>query len=359
LYIYINLTEAGPVPVFTETSSSALDDLLTRVRNALIMPAHLAKQQQDLIYKDKNKRYLASESVTAIIADEEFTLSHIDRLQDVPNGYQALWEAISLMKERKDWDNLPRLLHGMNNAQVLKFNKAKYRARKSILARKLGQAGRQDVLLECIRRCAVTGMTLREPEFVAQVMFWFQMKALESDWDAEATSKALNWAELVSAMMDDTAHTGGTFEIGLKDPRTTPEVIGVLLELAAVRASKHLGGQDKDGKVADYAQRLLLCLSQSAESSAAGQTGAFRKPEDGGKSLSRWISTHAPILYGMKEAIVVLGPESAITSQLAATAAELESLIQTYGKEVAVMTQGAENVPNGVLIYEKLFPKAG
>lgn len=326
------------------------------------MPAHLTKEQRLVVYKDKKIRLLNSDAGTAYIGDEEFKLQHINRLEDVPQGYKVLREAMSLMTEKKDWDNLPRLLHGLNNAKVLKLEKKKYQARKSTIARKAGQAGRQDVLLECIRRSHVTGMTLREPEFVAQVMFWLQMKALQSDWEAEDTSKALKWTELIITMMEDPKHTGGSL-VGVEDPRTKADVIGVLLELAAVRASKHLGGEDKDGKVAKYAEMFLDSLNSPVSSSSfephvGEETGGFRKPDPHGKALSRWMSTHTPILFGMKEAIVVLGPESGLTSVLGAKADELEGLIHVYGEALARATVKSDTPPKGIELYKRLFPES-
>lgn len=338
-----------------------LSDLLSRVRNVLMIPAHLTKEQRLLVYRDKKIKLLNSNAGTAYIGDEEFKLQHINRLEDVPQGYKVLQEAMSLMSEKRDWDNLPRLLHGLNNAKVLKLDKKKYQARKSTIARKAGQAGRQDVLLECIRRSHVTGMTLREPEFVAQVMFWLQMKALESDWEVEDTSKALKWAELVMAMMEDPKHTAGSL-VGVEDPRTKADVIGVLLELAAVRASRHLGGKDKEGKVAKYAEMFLDSLnspisSSSFEPYSGEEAGGFRKPDPHGKALSRWVSTHTPILFGIKEAIVVLGSESGLTSGLQAKADELEGLIRVYGEALAKATVNSDTPPKGIQLYKRLFPE--
>jgi hypothetical protein len=152
----------------------------------------------------------------------------------------------------------------------------------------------------------------------------------------------------VVALLDNPAHTGGQLPQE-SDPRTRANVIGILLELAAVRANKHLGGQDIDGKVAQVSERLLLVL---------GQTGSIEGPEGSDEgSLNHWVSTHMAVLYGMKQALVVLDSASPTATQLKTKTTELDSLVQATRKRLAKETSGLGRPSKSTDLYKRLFPE--
>lgn len=301
-----------------------------------------------MIYSTKNKKLLASEGAKATIGEEEFTLEFIDRTRDHPSGDKVLWQAISMMKEPGDWTNLPRLLHGLNNADALKFN-TKNEWKKEKLVRKIGKAGRQDILLECIRQSTQTGLTLKDGVFIAEVLRWFQAKARDSEYEAEATSKSLKWAKLVATMMEDPSHTGLKNSTG--SAWNVSEVPGILLGLAAVRASKHLGGEDRDGDVALYAQKLVQSLSKDSELNGEQSTGWTLT--DVPEAYSKWLRMHVPILYGMKQAVTVLDSTSDLAKQLERGANDLDAIIRKYAKDTK-SREGADAV--WLRDYRELFP---
>jgi hypothetical protein len=152
----------GAVPAFTATSSPELDDLLTKLRNKVFLPVHLSQEQRNLIYRSKHARSLEAEPVIARIANDEFRLQPINRTKDIIGVQTALDKALDLMKDKKDWDNLPSLLHGIKNVgtlgkgaeNLLKENK--HRVWKKVVV-KAAQVGRLDVILECARRVSDTG----------------------------------------------------------------------------------------------------------------------------------------------------------------------------------------------------------
>jgi len=332
--------DSGPVPKFTEVSIPELNDLLTALRLRVIFPAHLAKKQRDLIFKPKYEELLATEPVTTTIGGEEFTLENIEPRKDVPSAKKTLFRAIELMKEKKDWGNLPNLLQGLRHTGF----KTQTLEVKEKVVRKARQAGRQEVILECIRRVADTGMKLKEPEFVTNVMLAMHWRALESDWHEHETAKALFWAEMVVSLMEDTKHAGSRMLDGENDPRLQPDVIGILLDLAAVRAVKHLESRDVDGKVAEYTARLL------------GTPLEFRKPAaETEYELNPWLSAHAPVLHGMYEALKVLEPSSDIALRLKVKSVELETMLSTYKELLSDRTSRKENPLIGLQIYDKLL----
>jgi len=304
------------------------------------LPAHLGKKQRDLIRKPKYKDLLATEPVTAMLFGEKFTLEHINSRKDVPSARKALFDAVKLMQEKKDWDNLPNLLQGLRHTGF----KTQSLDIKEKVVRKATQAGRQEVILECLRRVADTGMSMNEPEFAATVLLSMHRKAMDSDWHEHQTAKALSWAEMVVALMEHPQHAGNRKLDGENDPRLQPDVIGILLDLAAVRAVKHSESRDIDGKVAEYAVRLL------------GTPLEFKKPADEGDyGLNTWLSTHVPVLHGMYEALKVLDPSSDVAIRLNAKSEELDTMVSNYKERLSEIVSGKEKSFLGLLTYEKLL----
>jgi hypothetical protein len=337
------LSQLGPVPAFTETSSPELDALLSSFRTKVFLPAHLSKDQQDLISKRKYMRALTVEPVIARIGDEDFRLEHLDQLTDLPSTKKGLDEVMSLMKDKKDWNNIIPLLHGLHNAgRVLsdvKLNK---------LLRRAALAGRLDVILECARRVSDTGFTLKNPEVVAEFMWRIQDKAYLKNWDAKETKQALSWAEMVSDMLEDERHAGSKTIAGEADPRVRPEVTGIMLQLAAVRAAKHLDGKDEGGKVADYAERLLKLPVDIERIATAADEDIH--------AANHRLSILVPILHGMKVAQTVLDPASNIAEQLKEKTSKVQKLVAQ--KRQKLISKGQGKTFRGLTTYDNLLGKS-
>ena len=338
------------MPTFTETSSLELDNLLSLLRRKVMLPAHLSKTQQDLIHNPKNIRQLSAEPVTTEIAGEEFQLEHIDISKDVPPARKSLIEAINLMKEKRDWDNLPSILAGFKKAKVRLFP---YDYNK--IVRKAGLAGRCDVLLECVRRVSDTGFRLKHGEMVSELMWQIQKKAVESDWDRKQTEKSLSWAEMITVFMEDPKHSGGRVVDRKDDPRAWPGVIGIVLELAAVRAARYLDGKDEDGKVAVYAERLLG-TSLNMESLDVNMESKDPEAPPTQFALDAYLARAVPVLYGMGVAQTVLDPASKLASDLKTKSTELESIISARRLLISTdyLTKDG-NLRRGCSLYEKLL----
>jgi hypothetical protein len=278
--------------------------------------------------------------VIATIAEEDFQLQHIDKRKDLPNVRKSLYKAMSLMKDKKDWANLPNLLAGLNTSGAnMSASKVK-----SMILSKILAAGRQETLLECLRRGEVTGIQLKDPDFVTRVLLTMQMRAFRADWHEHETAKALKWAEMVVELMEDPKHAGSRFLAGENDPRLQPAVIGLLLELAAVRSVKHLESRDVDGKVAEYGARLLGTLLE------------FKTPaEETINELNSWLWTHAPVLHGIYEALKVLESSSAVAEGLQKKGEELDVMVSTYHEKLASLASKDGKQLMGLQVYEKLL----
>jgi hypothetical protein len=297
------LTYVGAVPNFKEASSPELQDLLSTMRENVFLPAHLSKPHQALVFGARHRKVLEDDPVTVEVSGENFQLKHIDRTKDQLGTVECLLKLVSLMKDKKDWDNLPIFLEGLRIAG--RKLKPQYWEK---LVRKAGQAGQQHTILECARRASRTGLVLKDLNLVREFMWWTQHKALSAGWTVQSTKKAFLMAEQIADLLEDEKHCGGTF-LAASDPRARPEVVGILLQLAAAHA-KLSTGKDEDGKVEIYSKRLLGTLARKVN---------LREGLPVGRGL--WTSNAllcyiTPIIYGIREAAEILGPASEIAKQL-------------------------------------------
>ncbi|KAH8805913.1 hypothetical protein F5884DRAFT_464775 [Xylogone sp. PMI_703] len=323
------------LPTFSPSSSPELDAILNSFRTKILLPSHLSRAHQQLISRDRNRELLKSDSVTVDIGGEEFRLEHIDVTKDVPNTRRALFSAIELMQTKSDWDNLPLILQGLNGAnRKLKPKDAAKIVRKACLA------GRHDVALECARRVGTTGFSLHDPEIVTELMWQLQKKAADANWSEKQTKQALAWAEMVADLLEDPRHAGSR-TVSETDPRILPDVIGVLLQLAAVRASRHLDGKDEDDKVAKYAERLSA-------------TDLEMLPRVSSHEANYRLAALVPLLHAMKTTLTVLPDSATSVQKLKSKIPEIERLVsELRASEKAREVKG--NKPRGLEIYDLIF----
>lgn len=296
------------------------------------------------MYKDKYKRMLTSEPVLANVNGEEFKLEHIDRTIDVPNMTSSLYKILALMQDKRDWDNLPLLLRGMTRTGIRRKAHLHY-----VIVKQAALAGRLDVALECVRMASETGFYLSDIRLVERLVLKIQANAMDSDWGSKETKKALSWVETISTLLEEEKHRSKSVSVK-EDPRMSPVVMGVLLELASIRASWHLDGKDEDGKVARYTN-ILLDLDFDA-------LKPVEKSPDNDQLLheiNRWMLSVAPILHGMEMAQKVLDPASEDAKKLKLMTAELK---HTISQERDILVAGMADKPfggTGLATFEKLL----
>lgn len=251
------------------------------------------------------------------------------------------------MEDKKDWKSLPMLLEGLKSSgrQV----KPQYLQK---LVRKAGQAGRQDIIVECARMVARTGFVLRDLNLVREIMWWLQYQPLSKDGkppNLNRTTKSLTKAEHLVFMLEEERHSGGTVR-GNSDPRVRPEIVGVLLELSTMQANL-LGRKDVDGKVEMYAKRLLGTLARDID---------FRQDIAGAEEWHRrsaLLCNITPMIYGMREAIKILEPGSEIVKRLKERLPPLSDLASSeYEHLKKEMPEGSS--PLGTWCYDRLILEA-
>ncbi|KAI9047388.1 hypothetical protein LZ554_008834 [Drepanopeziza brunnea f. sp. 'monogermtubi'] len=351
----------GAIPSFTEVSSPELQDLLTRIRERIFLPAHVNESQRKLIFSPKHAKSLEVEPAIANIAGEDFRLRHLELTRDVPSRRTAVLKALRLMKEKRDWDNLPNLLGGLKNAGCQHGPQVRL-----AVVGKAGKAGRQDTVLECLRRAEFTGLTLQHLEMPTQVLYWMAQKAVAADWDAQETKKALAWAEMVRDMMEEPKHKvmpKRDIPKYLDASKDQPEVPGILLQLAAVRATQI--GKDEGGKVERYAKELLGAPMGFQEvGKEVGKEVRKEVGKEAGKDIAQkvytfhptfWLSTHAMVLHGIKLALPLLDAESKVGAGLKAKYEELEPLVLAVRDQLVAEQETKGKPSHSVEVYEKLL----
>ncbi|ORY19181.1 hypothetical protein BCR34DRAFT_595623 [Clohesyomyces aquaticus] len=246
----------GSLPQFLEPSTPELATLLSKLNSKILLPAHLNHDQQLLVYKQENKAKLESEPINITLGEVTLPLEHIDRNRDCPSKRKTFKEVVALAETPADWENVLRMVQGFYDAglEITPDRKEK-------VIRCLGEAGMHHLILKALQRSGDTGIKIKNgDELLWMVLRQMRLKA-SAEWEKEETKKALSLVEQIMELMENKDHLGGQ-DVLPGDLRANPLVIALPLELAAVRAKKHTEGQDKDGKVAKYALRLMKALEQ-------------------------------------------------------------------------------------------------
>lgn len=327
---------SGGIPKFKPTSSPELDSIFSNFRENVFLPAHLSKQHLDLVYAQKHQDDIETTPVTVNIAGEEFSLKHIDRTKDLLSVNDSVSKMLKLMT-KSDWDNFPAFLEGMKSAG--RPVSALWQE-KSIRA--ASRIGRLDVILECVRRGADTGFKINTRSMASHILYWVQYTALADNFGQEKAKKALKMAEQIAALMEDQTHAGG--KVRANDPRASPEVTGILLELSAIN-TKNQGGMDTDGSVEKYAKKFLATIRNNDIEGILDSTNAI------GLNNGR-LAVITPILYGVKTAASILDQSSETVTQLREMEKKLEAEVTKHAE--ASRASGLTSKALGVWSYEKI-----
>lgn len=320
------------MPSFTPTTTSELTDLLSTIRSRIFLPAHLRTPQRALIFRTRHHALLRSDPVTLEIGQESVTLQPLDMTKDIPSSWRSIVRAMQLMSSREDWNNLASLLEGMKTAgrrwKPWQLEK---------VVRDAGNAGMSAVVVECVRAAGRTGLVLRDVKVVREAMWACRNRGVSSSWSRGETEKALRNAEQIAEALEGGLHWGDAHKRpeGV-DPRKEADVLGVLVELAAQRASRWQKGEDMDGKVEMYVKRLVSNLEAVGEQGAPalevrghGETkGPWAASAD--YELMRWI----PVRNGLKLAKEVLKERMPQGQLVDARLERLESVIRDASEVV-------------------------
>ncbi|OCL11748.1 hypothetical protein AOQ84DRAFT_386613 [Glonium stellatum] len=299
--------KTGGLPVFQESTSPKLSTLLETLNSNILLPRHLNADQRRLVYQKKHASRLENEPMYVQIGDVEMQLKHVDQVKDLPSRWSVLKQVVELSKDQKDWDNVVKMLEGFYLAGI------HLKPRQLVkLIRRANQANMQHIVLRALQQVKTTGLSLKNPEILEAVLIGIRNKASQSGWEPESTKKALAFTEQVMELMENPEHLGTSFAKS-GDPRASPLVIALPLELAVIRAARHLDGKDADGKVKIYAVRLMSAFKQDnfLKVSLPGLLSELKGPEEvvSGKtkvvveeyySLAEKVMKWLPVWHGLR-----------------------------------------------------------
>ncbi|KAI9885159.1 MAG: hypothetical protein M1823_003046 [Watsoniomyces obsoletus] len=293
----------GAVTTFPPTSSPELDAIIATFRTQVFLPAHLPAHHLRLLHRPKHQQQLLAEPFNVEIADETFRLSPRDPFRDPPSTTTFLQQMLGLMKQPQDWTILPTFLTELRIAKR-RLKPGQFEK----LTRKANEMGRHDIIERCIQQADRTGFILRDVRLVREVLWGAYRRAQESKWDSITTKRALQYAERIAHRLDSEDHCGEV-KIRRDDPCVQPDVIGIVMLLAAVREVKHLGGKDEEKKVAMYTERLrsrwdLASLAPLGKQESGSNNSQWRRANE---ELQRWT----PVRKAMEAAsrVSTLQPE--------------------------------------------------
>ncbi|EXJ70035.1 uncharacterized protein A1O5_07108 [Cladophialophora psammophila CBS 110553] len=235
------------------------------------MPAALENHHRDLIYKASRHPTLTNEPGVTVTMDdgEEIKLEPM-HFYDKPSVNKSILKLVRLLDGNHndtDWNNLPPFLHGLVMAKI-NLPSSFYEK----ITRKACEVGKERIILRCAEKPTETGMRLSRQGVARELMLGFHNRAVLANFQGGELEAASRRAEYVARMLEDELHGGGKLPKGEVDARKDPVVLAVLLELAAAKAIHAHGGQDYEGKVANYATKLLHLDSKELRSQLEQQT---------------------------------------------------------------------------------------
>jgi len=254
---------SGALPNFLPPSSPELSKLLSTFNSQILLPEHLTKEQQKLVYSQESRAKLEAEPIEITLGEVTLPLEHLDRNR-LPNRYKRLREICNQSETKEDWENVVRCLEGFQEAGI----KVHWQWQELVI-RKLNLAGMQHLVLKALQRAKETGVKLSNYGVLRAVLRTVHDKAALADWAQDDTIKAHKLAKQVVELMEDEEHYVGKRPVKPRgkpdkfaegDYRGRPSVVALPTEMAAVLADRY--GGDKE-EVKKLSSRLVHALQQS------------------------------------------------------------------------------------------------
>ncbi|KAI9654758.1 MAG: hypothetical protein M1821_005752 [Bathelium mastoideum] len=251
----------GGFPTFGQTSSPELDSVLSSLRYKVFLPhGYLNKDQHKLVFREEFRSQLENQPVKISIGDEDVELEHFNQ-HNLPKTWgltKKVFELLGQSWQAKDWYTVvPTLLRGFQDVGF-GMNPAKMEK----LVRVANNAGRQDVVIRSIQQVKSTNLSLQYPGVRYEVLWGIHANAQDrgpENWSEKTTRQSINWMKQLAILLEDEIHGGGHLS-RMHDPRISPAVLGLLLELNAISVYRHAEGTDAESNVKTYATRLMDVL---------------------------------------------------------------------------------------------------
>ena len=238
--------------------------------------------------------------------------------------------------------NVIPFLEGMRDAgRAIKGNQI------SKMVRIMGEKGREGVVLEVLRRTGATGVRLGDLRIVREVMWCGIQKCITSGWEEESVREAEKFVESAWAMCSEERHVDKETKHEFGDPKTRPEIVGMVLWVRALRSILFEEGRDDDGKVRRAAEMLFAVWQKP-----------FRMAEGNWHGANMQLVMWAPVWHGMKTARKVIGENTPLGRDLGnIISLDLEPLLARSREIVSIHTTNPEK-RRGMIFYEELSKAA-
>ena len=218
----------------------------------------------------------------------------------------------------------------------------------SKLLRRASDAGQVGLVLELFRRTATTGLKLDNLETALELMLCCLRRAVKGEWTERETEKALKHAESALFIMQEPSHVDNP----AKSMAAKPQIVGVALALAAIRAVKFKNGADEDGKVNLHAKRFLEQFPRGFMDRIASKGFDRRKWWPCNDFLVTWV----PSWVGVRLALQMV-KEQEIKEQLNDVHdSQLEPLVLQAKEAVDGAPKPDEGERRGLDMYNDLAP---
>lgn len=252
---------------------------------------------------------------------------------------KELKTVISLMKTKEDWNNLLPFLAGLTQAKRL-IRPEDWQ----FIIRKAGDAGVQSILFKCAVQAHRTNFSLGFHDIARAFFYVFHQTAESAGFKGPELEWALRKLKQTAQLMNNPYHSSK--DATKPDPQQLPDIIGVVLELSAARSLYVFEGQDKEGEVRSYAQKLL----------STWELGEFDISSDWGFANTK-LQQLLPLWNGINFALKVkeVQNDQLIKNALSARQTELEKSIDSAIKLVQENTKGSPRI--GLLLAERLYHK--
>lgn len=260
-------------------------------------------------------------------------------MTDEPNTRKSIAEILGLMKEGRDWVNIIPFLEGLKQSgrKVKAWQMEK-------IVRRMGKQGRQGVVLEMLRRVEGTGVRLGELGVAREAMWGGVLKCVQSAWSEEGVRSAERFVEAVWEMLSEERHVSKEDRRRDGDPKTRPEIVGVVLWVRSLWSVLFGQGKDEEGKVRRAAEMVMAVW---------GNKEVAVKEEDwydANRKLMMWV----PVWHGMKMARKVVGDNTPLGRSLKnAITLDLEPTLEKASRIVGEHVKG-EADRRGRIMYNEL-----
>lgn len=326
--------------MFLEPSSPELSALLAKINSKVLLPEHLTKEQQKLVYKQSSRAKLETEPVEVTIGDVTLPLEFIDR-NKLPNRLRSLTEVIRKAETTEDWENVVRVVEGFHSAGIL-VRPDWY----DMVVRNLLENGHSSIVLRALQRVKVTGLRLDNYLVTFRLLRDCHDRAVRSDWDAEETKLALRYAQHVVELMEQEEHHAVPARKAAttvqSDWRSKPFVIAVPLELTAVVAQKHRGNVDT---VKILANRLVHALKQDGDATINSVAASSTKSEADFTSKHNQFQAIIAHCNGLLELLVIWNALKTSQAVLGADMPLAKEAAEYQNRIKQVMDEGSRAFP--------------